>query len=247
VRGCRFDSCADADWRHCRRRDGRFQWVLVGVQVTIIHRDTGQARTVTAAAEGTYRAAALAPAVYRVIAEAVGFKRLAFMRSYEEATRLAAAATAAGEKAANDAVQRKQAAQTEASTAVVDARAAIQEAETALRGVPKGKASKADLEACESDLAAAKLTLGEAEVALNSQRYRGCEGEGRRRQRQGECRQVRRRAGSSEPPGGSPQRLTTPKVKVFRLAFQRGAVCQCQTSHRRQSHRRRLHPRRSLE
>jgi hypothetical protein len=29
--------------------------------------------------------------------------------------------------------------------------------------------------------------------------------------------------------------------------FRRGAVCQCQTSHRRQSPRRRLHPRRSLE
>jgi len=98
--------------------------------------------------------------------------KFAFMRAYEEATSLAAAATAAGEKAANDAVQRKQAAQTEASTAVVDARAAIQEAETALSGVPKGKASKADRETRESDLAAAKSTLGEAEIALNSQRYR---------------------------------------------------------------------------
>ncbi len=97
--------------------------------------------------------------------------KFAFTRSYEEATRLAAAATAAGEKAANDAVQRKQAAQTEASTAVVDARAAIQDADTALTGAPKGRGGKADVDALQLDLAAAKLMLGDAEAALNSQHF----------------------------------------------------------------------------
>ncbi len=98
--------------------------------------------------------------------------KFAFTRSYEEATRLAQAATAAGEKAANDAVQRKQAAQTEASTAVVDARAAIQDADTALTGAPKGRGGKADVDALQSDLAAAKSMLGDAEAALNSQHFR---------------------------------------------------------------------------
>ena len=98
--------------------------------------------------------------------------KFALTRSYEEARRLAAAATAAGDKAANDAVQRKQAVQTEASTAVVDARAAIQDAETALTGAPKGKGGKADVDALQSDLAAAKSMLGEAETALNSQHFR---------------------------------------------------------------------------
>jgi len=98
--------------------------------------------------------------------------KFALMRSYEEAAKLAAAATEAGEKAANEAAQRKQAAQTEASTSVVDARAAIQDAETAVSGVPKGRGTKVDLEALQSDLAAAKSALGEAEAALNSQRFR---------------------------------------------------------------------------
>lgn len=98
--------------------------------------------------------------------------KFALTRSYEEATKLAAAATEAGDKAASEAAQRKQAAQTEASTAVGDARATIQDAETALSGAPKGKGSKADLEALQSDLAAAKATLAEAETALNGQHFR---------------------------------------------------------------------------
>jgi type IV secretory pathway VirB10-like protein len=77
--------------------------------------------------------------------------KFAVTHSYDEATKLATAATEAGEKAASEAAQRKQAAQTEASTAVVDARAAIQDAETALSGAPKGKGSKADLGALQSD------------------------------------------------------------------------------------------------
>jgi hypothetical protein len=98
--------------------------------------------------------------------------KFALTRSYDQAAKLAAAATEAGEKAASEAAQRKQAAQTEASTAIVDARATIQDAETALSGAPKGKGSKADLQALQSDLAAAKATLAEAETALNGQHFR---------------------------------------------------------------------------
>ncbi len=97
--------------------------------------------------------------------------KFALTRSYAEATKLATAAAEAGGKAATEAAQRKQAAQTEASTALVDARAAVQDAETALSRAPKGKGSKVDLEALQSDLAAAKSTLGEAEAALNGQHY----------------------------------------------------------------------------
>jgi hypothetical protein len=98
--------------------------------------------------------------------------KFALTRSYGDATKLAAAAAEAADKAASEAAQRKQAAQSEASTAVVGARAAIQDAETALSGAPKGKGSKADLEAMQSDLTAAKATLGEAETALNGQHFR---------------------------------------------------------------------------
>jgi hypothetical protein len=98
--------------------------------------------------------------------------KFALTRSYTEATKLAGIATEAGGKAASEAAQRKQAAQTGASTALVGARAAIQDAETALSGAPKGKGSKADLDALQSDLTAAKATLGDAETAFNGQHFR---------------------------------------------------------------------------
>jgi hypothetical protein len=72
-------------------------------------------------------------------------------RSYTDATRLTTTASDAASKAVNEAEERKQAAQTEASTLLVDARATVQEAETALNGAPKGKGSKADLDALQSD------------------------------------------------------------------------------------------------
>lgn len=97
--------------------------------------------------------------------------KFALTRSYDEATKLAAAAIEAAEKAASEAAQRKQAAQTEATTLVADARAAIESAEAAFTSAPKGKGSAADLQALQSDLAAAKSTLGEAETALTGQHY----------------------------------------------------------------------------
>jgi hypothetical protein len=96
----------------------------------------------------------------------------ALMRSYGEATKLAAAATEAGDKAASEAVTQKQAAQTEASAAVESARTAIKDAETALSTAPKGKGSKADIEALQSDVVAARSGLGEAETAVSGEHYK---------------------------------------------------------------------------
>jgi hypothetical protein len=62
-------------------------------------------------------------------------------------------------------------ARAEASTLVVDAKATIQDAEAELDKAPKGKGASADLDVMKSDLAAAKSTVGEAETALDSQRY----------------------------------------------------------------------------
>lgn len=97
--------------------------------------------------------------------------KFALTRSYTEVTTLVTAATEAAEKAASEATQRKQAAQTEASTLIADARTAIEGAETALTSAPKGKGSQADLAALQSDLTAAKSALGEAETALSGQHY----------------------------------------------------------------------------
>ena len=57
--------------------------VLVDARVSIVNRDTGQARAVTTSADGSYSAPSLPPGVYRVTAEATGFKRLARAASVE--------------------------------------------------------------------------------------------------------------------------------------------------------------------
>jgi hypothetical protein len=98
--------------------------------------------------------------------------KFALMRSYDEATRLAATVVEAGNKAASDAATGKQAAQTVATAAVKDAETAISDAEAALNTAPKGKGSKADLDALKSDVAAAKSTLGQAETAVNGEQFK---------------------------------------------------------------------------
>jgi hypothetical protein len=94
------------------------------------------------------------------------------MRSYGEAPKLAAAAAEAGEKAATAAVEGKQAAQKDAAAALESTRTAIQDAEKALSSAPKGKGTKADLDALNADIAAAKTGLGEAETAQNGEHYK---------------------------------------------------------------------------
>jgi len=49
--------------------------VVVGATVTLTSLDTGQARTTTTMADGTYKFSLLAPGNYRVRIEAGGFKR----------------------------------------------------------------------------------------------------------------------------------------------------------------------------
>jgi trimeric autotransporter adhesin len=93
-------------------------------------------------------------------------------RSYGEATTLAAAAAEAGDKAATEAVAQKAAAQKDAAAALESTRTAIQDAEAALAKAPKGKGSKADLEALQADIAAAKTGLGEAETAQTGEHYK---------------------------------------------------------------------------
>ena len=95
----------------------------------------------------------------------------ALTRSYGESLKLAAAATEAGNRAAAVAATQKEAAKTEAAAAVEGAKAAIQAAENAMTTAPKGKGSKADLEALQADINAAKSTLGEADTAVTGEHY----------------------------------------------------------------------------
>ena len=59
---------------------------LVGVQLTVTNRDTGQARAATTSEQGTYTAAALLPGIYDLRAEAAGFKRVERSATVEAGT-----------------------------------------------------------------------------------------------------------------------------------------------------------------
>jgi hypothetical protein len=60
--------------------------VLPGVQVTIVNRETGQARSVISSGDGEYTVAALLPATYVVRGEAGGFKQLERSATVEAGT-----------------------------------------------------------------------------------------------------------------------------------------------------------------
>jgi len=93
-----------------------------------------------------------------------------WVKSYDKAKELAAAAKAAGEKAAADATAGKEKAKADATQAVTDAKAALAEAEGLLEKAPKGKGSAADIAAMKTDLATAATTIAEAETALGNEK-----------------------------------------------------------------------------
>jgi len=97
--------------------------------------------------------------------------KFGLFRSYTKATELAAAATAAGEKAEQDAATGKEAAKTAASTAIGEAKDMLSEATNLLGKAPRGKGTAADLEALKTDLAGAETAIGEADTAFAAERY----------------------------------------------------------------------------
>lgn len=94
-----------------------------------------------------------------------------WMKSYDKAKELAAAAKAAGEKATTDATAGKEKAKADASAAIDAAKAALTEAQDLLAKAPKGKGTAADLEAMKTDLETAAATITEAEGALANVKY----------------------------------------------------------------------------
>jgi hypothetical protein len=94
-----------------------------------------------------------------------------WVKSYDKAKELAAAAKAAGEKAAADTTAGKEKAKADATQAIADAKAALTEARGLLDKAPKGKGSAADIAAMKTDLTNAATTIAEAETALGSVKY----------------------------------------------------------------------------
>ena len=59
---------------------------LAGARVSVVNQDTGLARLLPTSSEGTYSVAALLPGLYKVVAEAEGFRRLERLASVEAGT-----------------------------------------------------------------------------------------------------------------------------------------------------------------
>ena len=99
--------------------------------------------------------------------------RFALVRNYDAAKASLAKVKADAEKARTDAVAAKEKAKVEAEAARTDAQAALDGAKALLAKAPKGKGTKADIEAMGADLKAAEAALGDARSALDRQDYLG--------------------------------------------------------------------------
>jgi hypothetical protein len=71
---------------------------------------------------------------------------------------------------------KKEAAKNAAIQAQTEAKAALEEAKALLAKAPKGKGTKADIEAMKADLAGLETSFGEIQAAIDSQDYFGASG-----------------------------------------------------------------------
>ncbi len=99
--------------------------------------------------------------------------RFALTRNYDKAKELLAKAKADAEKAKADTGAAKEKAKGEAQAAQKEAQAALDEAKAMLAKAPKGKGTKADIEAMQGDLKTAEGMLPEIQAALDTEDYLG--------------------------------------------------------------------------
>lgn len=98
-------------------------------------------------------------------------EKFALTRSYEKAKQLLADAKSEAEAAASAAAANKEKVKAEAEAGQTAAQQAIDGAKTALAKAPKGKGTKADLEALQGDLTAAETSFGEVQTAFQNGQY----------------------------------------------------------------------------
>jgi hypothetical protein len=96
----------------------------------------------------------------------------AFSRDYEKAEELLAAAQTQAENARVSAATNKERVRAEAEVEQAEAEQALETAQTTLSKAPRGKGTKADLEALAGDLSAAESALSDARSAYANGKYR---------------------------------------------------------------------------
>jgi hypothetical protein len=93
-------------------------------------------------------------------------EKFVLLRSYESAQKLAAEAQAAGEKAQTDAIAGKEAARVEAAQLLESVQVSLEEVKGLLEKAPRGKGTRAEIEAMQADVAAVEAGLPDIESAL---------------------------------------------------------------------------------
>jgi len=98
-------------------------------------------------------------------------QKSSFSRNYDKAKELLAQVKTQADTAASTAGANKEQVKTEAHSAQTEAQAALDAAKAALAKAPKGKGTKADLDALRGDLTAAESSFNEAKTALDSGKF----------------------------------------------------------------------------
>ncbi|MBN2242030.1 MAG: hypothetical protein JW793_05015 [Acidobacteria bacterium] len=98
-------------------------------------------------------------------------EKFALTRDYKQSVALLKSANELVEKAQNEAQANKAKAKADAEAAIAELPLILQEAADALAKAPKGKDTKADLEAMQNDLKLAEETAAEANNAMATDNY----------------------------------------------------------------------------
>jgi hypothetical protein len=102
---------------------------------------------------------------------AVQDQKSSFSRNYDKAKEFLTQAKTQADTAASTAATNKEQVKTEAQTAQTEAQAALDAAKEALAKAPKGKGTKADLDALQGDLTAAETSLNEAKASFDGGKF----------------------------------------------------------------------------
>jgi len=97
--------------------------------------------------------------------------KFALFRSYEKTKELVAAAKAAAEKTTTEANAMKETVKNEATALLTDAATELTAAQELLAKAPKGKGSKADIEALKGDLDAIQPMIDGAQASFDAGKY----------------------------------------------------------------------------
>lgn len=99
--------------------------------------------------------------------------KFVLFRSYKQAESLYAAATESANRARDAAVANKEMVKAEAMALAGEARMALDAAAAALKTAPRGKGTKADLDAMTAELASLNAMLPELDSAMSAEDYMG--------------------------------------------------------------------------